>query len=323
MQNHHGFYRLEVPIPVPLKSVNCYLYKSDGGWHIIDTGYHTEEAERIWKQAFADLKIQPKDVVEIVITHFHPDHFGAAGWLQQWTKGAPVKMSSIDCKFASLFWQERSEADAFDQYAVEHGMSKDKREAIAQRTIDTMDMALPFPELSPFEEEEQFEWGDTFTAIHVPGHADGHMMFYSPNQRLALCGDALLPDISPNISYFPGMDPNPLESYMQTLNKMQQYDLHDMLPGHRKPFANGNERASELLKHHRERLSVLLDLLDRPTTANDIAWKLFHYIVDHKDALNMRFAFQETLSHLIYLEHQNLVGRMEMDRSPCLFYRKP
>ena len=46
-----------------------------------------------------------KEVSDIYITHYHPDHFGYAGGLQQKT-GAKVSMSKIDATDGFMAWEK-------------------------------------------------------------------------------------------------------------------------------------------------------------------------------------------------------------------------
>jgi len=298
------------------------MCKSDAGWHIIDTGFHTDTARSAWRETFKTLGISPTDVVEIVLTHYHPDHLGMAGVLQEMSK-APVKISSIDYKHIQSMWMIPIEINVFDQLAKEHGMSEELRNIIYAKGKENLQLVRPFPEFTTFEEGETFYWGETFVAIHAPGHADGHMVFYSENSRLLVCGDVLLPKITPNIGYLTGMNPNPLGSYLHTLEKLQKYSLDMVLPGHRNIYADGNRRADELVNHHRQRLREILDVIVQPLTAAQITRIVFSHINSSRSAMQHRFAFQETLAHLIYLEQNGEVVRKKTKEGIYVFSRKP
>ncbi|HEX6989965.1 MAG TPA: MBL fold metallo-hydrolase, partial [Bacillota bacterium] len=103
-----GLYCIPIPIPSPLAQVNCYLARGSHGWTVVDTGFHTPEAEGAWTRALRRLGITWKDIERIVVTHYHPDHFGAAGWLQQKT-GAPVLMHAAEAATARWVWATGSE----------------------------------------------------------------------------------------------------------------------------------------------------------------------------------------------------------------------
>lgn len=306
MDSYNGFYQVAIPIPVPLKAVNCYLTKSSLGWHIIDTGFHTEQAKSTWKSVFRLLNIAPQDVVEIVVTHFHPDHFGLAGWLQEYTK-APVKISLDSKRMVQDLWIDNKEAELFDQFSYEHGMKIDVRRKILDYLQYFPRYVSPFPDFTIFEEGEHFYWSDDYVAIHTPGHADGHMIFYSSNNTTVLAGDLLLPKITPNVGYFPGFNSNPLKSFFDSLCKIQQYKLDTVLSGHRYVYKDGNKRARELISHHHERLREIVMYLQTPCTAQELSEKLFSHLSMDSDPLQLLFALQETLAHLIYLEEEGMI----------------
>jgi glyoxylase-like metal-dependent hydrolase (beta-lactamase superfamily II) len=311
MDNYNGFYLVEIPIPVPLKFVNCYLTKSSLGWHIIDTGFHTEEAKSAWKLAFDYLHIAPQDVVEIVLTHFHPDHMGLAGWLQEYTN-APVKISSESKRLIQHLWIDKQEYELFVGFARQHGMQTVAINRVHEYLMSFPTYVTPFPEFTTFEEGEHFNWTEDYVAIHTPGHADGHMVFYSPASGTVLGGDLLLPKITPNVGYFPGFTDNPLKAFFDSLHKMKQYSLDTVLPGHRYVYNNGNQRVDELLSHHQERLKETLVLLEQPCTAQEVSDQLFPRLSVDSDPLQLLFALQETLAHLIYLREDGWV-HSEMD----------
>ncbi len=85
-------YQVKIPVPLPLKFVNCYLVRGAAGWGLVDTGLRYPAAEHAWEQAFAELDLAPATITTILLTHYHPDHYGMAGWMQQRT-GAPVLMT--------------------------------------------------------------------------------------------------------------------------------------------------------------------------------------------------------------------------------------
>ncbi len=45
-------YQIRIPIPFPLRDVNCYLVREADGWTMIDTGLHHAPAFETWDAAF-------------------------------------------------------------------------------------------------------------------------------------------------------------------------------------------------------------------------------------------------------------------------------
>jgi len=81
--------------------VHAYLLPGEGGWTIVDTGLGLPDARDRWAAELAALDGAP--VGRIVVTHFHPDHVGAASDLAELT-GAPVSQGRVDYAQCALVW---------------------------------------------------------------------------------------------------------------------------------------------------------------------------------------------------------------------------
>src|SRR2546430_17609873 len=78
---------------VGLDSVCAYILKTSGGLILVDTLYE-KFADQIPK-SMQQLKLNPKDIKYIIVTHAHTDHTGGANALQALT-GARVGMAEGD-----------------------------------------------------------------------------------------------------------------------------------------------------------------------------------------------------------------------------------
>jgi hypothetical protein len=63
-----------------LDHVNVYLMADDDGWTIVDAGFYNAATRDAW-EALLTGPLAGKPVRRLIITHHHPDHVGAAGWL--------------------------------------------------------------------------------------------------------------------------------------------------------------------------------------------------------------------------------------------------
>lgn len=309
-----GVYRVPIPVPFPMKYVYCYVCREMDGWSIVDVGFRCIDAISAWEAVFRQLGIKPRHVRAIYITHFHPDHFGLAGWMQQQTE-APVWISELDYAMAERVWGEESRqasevAALFRRHGVPDGLVADIEENMEKLSH----RVSPFPVLTVLTEGEIVLGQRRWTVIPVPGHSDGLISFYQPESRQLLVSDHVLDRITPNISVWPGAHPNPLQQYFASLRNVEALDVDVALPAHGAVIHQFHERVSDIFRHHEHRLKKMKALTEKGRTAYDIADLVF----GHKPltAHQWRFAVAETLAHLEYLVS---IGQIQKDERNGVF----
>ncbi|RCX19816.1 glyoxylase-like metal-dependent hydrolase (beta-lactamase superfamily II) [Fontibacillus phaseoli] len=292
--------RVRISMAPPLRWVNSYLLRGDEGVTIVDPGPRSQVTEEEWRTAWNELGMTPSDISGIVLTHHHPDHYGLAGYLQS-LSGAQVFMSRRAHEESMRMWGEGSGMnEALLQLYCKHGMPRVWYEQLPLHLESFLPEVTPDPVVTYLAEGETIVMGGrNWTGIESAGHAPGHLSFYDPERRLMLCGDAVLPQISPNVSLLPGSDPQPLKSFLDSLIKLGAYEVDKAFPGHRNPFPHFAERTRALLAHHEERLDRIEAILaERDVTGFDVCAALFGLELGIHQ---MRFAMSETLAHLTEL----------------------
>ncbi|MEW6661772.1 MAG: MBL fold metallo-hydrolase [Bacillota bacterium] len=306
-----GIFCILIPVPFALKWVNCYLIQDSPDWVLVDTGLNTEECMDTWWQVFDRLGIGPGNLRTIVITHFHPDHYGAAGRLQSWS-GAEVLMSATDCRAASLAWnQTASHHQSHTVYLMRNGVPA----ALASEVVGMMAGRIPWVKPEPegiglLQGGEKIKLGrSVWTVMVTPGHTDGHLCLYQPDQAWLISGDHLLPHITSNISLWPERNNNPLQDYLSSLGRMEKLRVSLVLPAHGEAFGGFHQRIAEMREHHNQRLRLIFEEVKQgKDTAFEVMGAVFGTALSLSD---IRFAIAETLAHLEYLVHQNLLQRFD------------
>lgn len=302
---------MRVPLPFSLKWVNSYLLRDGRGYTLIDPGLHTPEAVEAWEGGMAAHGIGYPEIHTIILTHQHPDHYGLAGWFQA-RSGAPVLMSAESHAYAQRLWGADGGAAFADEltalYAL-HGMPPEVVATMRPHLDGFIAKVSPQPEVQYITAGQVFRMAETdWQSIDAPGHAGGQLCFYAPAKRWMLCGDQVLPTITPNISVVPGEDDRQLERFLASLRELAGYDVELAFPGHREPFERFGERAAELAAHHERRLANIADMLrESPGSAYSVCMRLFGERIAG-DAHHMRFAMSETLAHVYHLEHRNVIA---------------
>lgn len=316
MEVADGIFQIQLPLPFPLRIVNCYALRDGDGWVIVDTGINYAEGRAAWRSAFAELEIDPATIGLILLTHAHPDHYGMAGWLTQQC-AAPVVLSPGEQAFAERVWRdgERNIAAVIDYFEA-NGLPPDLAEQVRISTIENREMTMPWPETSTIDPGSTITIGKRrFEAIATPGHSDEHLVLYCADERLLLCGDAVLTKITPNISKWPEARPNPLADFLGSLDRLAALPVDLALPGHGPLITAFHERLAELRAHHEERLRLMRAAAGAGATAFEVCMQVFR--IDTLSPHQMRFAIAETLAHLDYLTS---LGRLERsERRPALY----
>lgn len=310
-----GLFQVKIPVPYPLKWVNAYLLRGDDGFTVIDPGIHTEDAIRVWDQVWKELGADYRHVERIVLTHHHPDHYGLAGWFQERSGGAAVLLSEGAYRQAAEQWGEsRTMTEKLHRMFLENGLPVEAGEEMVQHLESFLPLVSPHPVPTFLGAGQRVRLGnDWYEAVETAGHASSHLSFYREENGEMLCGDHVLPRISPNICYLPGGDEHPLASYLRTLEEIARREVNWAYPGHREPFQGFRNRCMELIAHHERRLEQMRNTVaeagETGLTAYEVSMRQFgSKLSTHQ----LRFAISETIAHLIHLEENGQVVRLSM-----------
>lgn len=301
-----GGYRIGIPIPFPMKYVYCYLFPQDDYYIMIDTGFNYEAGREAWKEVFALLQIEPTDVKKIYLTHFHPDHAGLAGWMQQYT-GAELLMHEVDKAMMHHVWgDEYGQAKRIKEMMVAHGAPLELSEEIERQMKKMIDSVQPLPTIQVIPGEVALgnvKW----EVLHTPGHSSGHICFYQPEEQVLLAGDHILDKITPNISVWPRASQRPLHDYIQSLQEMKQLPIQKAYPAHGKIIHDVMATIDFIISHHEQRLAEMEEM-SQMKTAYQVAKAFFgnRELTAHQ----WRFAIAETIAHLEYLAEENRVEKV-------------
>ncbi|MFC5529322.1 MBL fold metallo-hydrolase [Cohnella yongneupensis] len=311
-----GWIQVKVPLPFALKWVNSYLLPEEDGlsWTIIDPGLHTDDTIAFWEKTVAECGIAWSSIVRIVLTHHHPDHYGLAGWFQQRSGGAPVYISRIALDAAIRLWGEgETFSDELTRALIANGLAPELEADMREHLFSFRARVSPHPtDVRILEPGGRIRMGGAeWLMVRGDGHAPCHLSFYDPVAKQLLCGDQVLPDISPNIGWMPNADDNPLGSFLDSIAAMRSLEVEMAYPGHRDPFPDFRKRVEQLLEHHERRLAKMTELLgDVSVSAFEMCELLFGPKL-RSNAHQLRFALAETIAHLIVLERRGVARRIE------------
>jgi glyoxylase-like metal-dependent hydrolase (beta-lactamase superfamily II) len=306
-----GIKWLRMPLPFALDHINLWLLEEHDGWMIVDSGLDTDETKRHWDEVLRHA-LDGKPVTRLVVTHFHPDHMGLAGWLTE-KLAVPLWCTETEWLFARMLCLDDTQtfvANALDFYR-RTGADEATRSIFAGRGNPYRKRVSPVPHrfhrLS--DGTEMTIGGNRWRVIVGRGHAPEHACLYSGDLDILIAGDQVLPKISPNVSLWPQEpDADPLALFLASLEKIKRAVPANalVLPSHGLPFRGLHTRIDQLTSHHVARLSELEAACAEPRTCAEIVPVLFRRKLD---AHQIGFAIGETLAHLQYLVNKGRMSR--------------
>jgi glyoxylase-like metal-dependent hydrolase (beta-lactamase superfamily II) len=303
-----SIYRVRLPLPFRLKHIYAYAIQGSKGWDLIDAGLNTEATRLVWLKFMAQHQITGSDIKGIYITHAHPDHFGAGGWLQQMT-GAPVYISAEDARFMQQGWQGdfREVEVGVRNFLIQNGVPPALTQNAIKYKDDMLSMLVPLLVPSILETEKVVKLGDfLYSPMVTLGHSQGHICFYNSEAGVLLAGDHLLAKMTTNVNLFPNKEPDPLKYYMESFETLRSIPCQTVLPAHGPVFTNLEQRIIELEARHAERLKLMLDFAKQGVTGYEVCLHVFNEVLDYHE---LRLAMTETMAHLMFLVHR---GKLTM-----------
>lgn len=320
--SHPDIYLIEVPLPDnPLKSVNSYVITTPGKNLIVDTGFALPDCLHALKNGLCELAID-LDKTEIFLTHYHLDHAGLAFSLLK--EDATVYMSQTDYRYFNrkdsrsylADMGARSEKEGFPKKEIGRFLHSDFNEEHRRKKMGTV---------TAVGEQSRIEVGPyQWTCVETPGHTPGHMCLYLREKKLMIMGDHVLFDISPNITFLPGVT-DALGDYLQSLRKVQRLEIETALVGHKRNGADVHKRINELIGHHSARLREIQEIvrekpgLDAYHIAENMKWSVRGMNWDDLPFSQRWLAFAETVCHLDHLVQGNEMDRLEEDGAHLYF----
>jgi glyoxylase-like metal-dependent hydrolase (beta-lactamase superfamily II) len=308
-----GVYWLRMPLPFALDHINLWLLRDGDGWTAVDCGVALPETQGYWDRILAET-VGAAGLGRVLVTHFHPDHFGNAGWLTR-RFDAPLWMTESDYLTAHAQYEAQAGygSDAIARLFAEHGLDADRVAAAAARgnSYSRIVSEPPTRFARIMDGDDIAIDGRKWRVIVGYGHAPEHAALYCRELGVLISGDMLLPKISTNVSVWPTEpEGDPLRLFLRSIDRFRALPADTLvLPSHGLPFRGAHVRVQALHDHHRDRLAEVVAACSAETTAANMLPLLFRRPLDTHQT---NFAMGEAIAHLHYLWHQ---GRLVRSRA--------
>ena len=300
-----GVLWVRLDLPFRLNHVNIYLLADGDGFAVVDTGIGDDRTQAVWDALLAG-PLRGRAPTRVIVTHYHPDHAGMAGWLCE-RFGAPLLMSQSEylTGLTIRLDPEGMDAEPYWSFYREHGLDEVTTRELLTNGLRYLRMMTGWP--STFRRliagEALAIGGRRFEVLSGGGHSPEQIMLHCAQDGLLLCADQVLARISPNISVM-AVDPegDPLGIFLRSLAELRRGVAGDVLvlPGHNLPFRGLHERVDELVTHHAGRCAAIeVACRDRGWTVAGLVPVVFGRVID--DPHQMGFAFSEALAHVNFM----------------------
>jgi glyoxylase-like metal-dependent hydrolase (beta-lactamase superfamily II) len=302
-----GVFELRLPIPFEDGLVNVFLFPDGAEADLLDCGMNAEESLDLIHTAMRQLGA--KRLRRLMVTHIHPDHYGAAGALAGGPGLADLYIHRLEVPLVHPRYVELEHLVVeVRRYLLVNGVPAEEAEVLSnsQRALSqVVKTAEPSVQLDGAESvvmgrrRLRVEW--------TPGHSPGHICLHEHADGLLFAGDHILPDLSPNIGLHPQSTPDPLHEYLDGLRRMAALEPKRVLPAHGRPFENAKARVEALIAHHRRRLDQIMEIVGRDEKS---AWQVALELWGPRENLyEKRLALQEGLAHLQALAVEGRVSK--------------
>lgn len=317
-----GIYWARMPLPMALDHVNVYALDDGDGWTLIDTGFDDTRTRECWT-ALITGPLAAKPVRRLIVTHYHPDHIGLAGWFQS-QHGVELLTTRTSWLYARMLILDRRDRPAPELLAFwcAAGMPA---ETLATRATErpfnfadcVSDLPLGFTRIA---DGDSLRFGQRGWHVHCgDGHAPEHATFWSQEDNVVIGGDQLLPSISANLGvYATEPDADPVAEWIASCTRFGHIATPDrlVLPGHKLPFTGLPLRLRQMIDNHHGALARLRDHLVVPHTAADCFVPIFkRQIVGPEYGM----ALVEAVAHLNHLWRAGEVTRTRRDDGAWLW----
>ena len=260
--------RIDLPVPFPPGSTNCYFIPGAAP-ALIDPGVYTPDALERLRSGLKAFGSDLGDIERIILTHGHADHAGLAGAAAACCR-APVFVHRFDCD-RMLVWSEtvqEERARGFRDFFAQAGVTEKLAAKVTALLVERFRRNF-----SPISNMEFLEGGELIPfdlfelrVLHTPGHTAGSICLFDESEGLLLAGDTLhgkiVPFISTECEAPAGQPPYfALERYQETLDLLGTLPVRLALPGHGPNCSTPRELIARLRRHRLRRGRRILEIL--------------------------------------------------------------
>lgn len=242
------FHTLDLTFQNTPRAIASYLIPHKQGAVLIESGPGSTISTL--KKRLAEFNYSPADITDVLLTHIHLDHAGAAGWLAR--QGARVHVHHV---------------------GAPHMLNPEKLISSATRIYgDMMDklwgefLSVPEDKLHILRDADEIQIGEwVFRALDTPGHAYHHMVYIL--NGICFSGDVggvRIPDAGSHYIQVPMPPPGlHLGKWRESIYKLQKQDLVMIVPTHFGSYSDVDWHLNAVLETISRTETWMADMMSR------------------------------------------------------------
>ncbi|WP_016932078.1 MBL fold metallo-hydrolase [Rhodococcus sp. R1101] len=252
-----------VPVPVgdlPVGDTQVYVMESPRGVVLVDVGWNDDRSWAALQNGLATAGLSVTDVEGVVVTHFHPDHVGLTGRIQE-ASGCWVAMNEADFAHLEVMLSDVDRRPREAELLRRAGAPEDAIDEVLTTVVPAVGRPDVLPDRKLGADETIPLSGRSLRTVLTPGHTPGHACFLLEEHGVLFTGDHVLATTTPHVGEFdfPLPQRDALGEYFDSLRAVADLPVRRALPAHRQQIDDLPHRAGELIAHHDRRLDDLYD----------------------------------------------------------------
>jgi glyoxylase-like metal-dependent hydrolase (beta-lactamase superfamily II) len=308
-----GVWATALPFPSVLSYSYSYCLRYSGGVVVVDLGWDTAEGWQTFQLGLTRAGVMLDEIIGVVITHTHPDHYGFAAAIKKYTPAWIAAHGAERPLIAATAEERATRVDEMAEWLQRCGVPGSEIPGLTHEAAE-LQAAMPHvqPDFDLFDGVPVRGSDGSLVPVHTPGHTPGHLCFHDRERNLLFTGDHLLPRVTPNVSKRPRSTADPLADFMASLDRLARFERPPLvLPGHEWAFDGLASRTAAVRSHHARRLDEIeAAVVQGAGTVWDVARSVrWSRQFDTLDSRGRRQALGETYSHLYRLSRS---GRLVM-----------
>lgn len=302
-QINDTIYRISLPLPGNPPYINVYCFKGEVNT-LFDTGISW--TWRLLQKALHEIGLQFKDIHQIIPSHGHVDHYGAANAM---VKRSNNNIQVIAHNADAMRIEKGVYANPLIMLGFMQSMGVAKSLIVPLAILDIMFKSMGHKVTIThkiIDEVYTLRVGDyNAKLILTPGHSKGQMCLFIEKEGLLFSGDHIVPGVKPII--LAGFEPNtsfPVSQshaiFHNALKKVEKLHPNKIFPAHGEPFDGKLDRVIntyyKIYQLRKQRIYTIL--LNNDCTVYVLARKVFKNLKGINLVLDMYLSLSETYTHL-------------------------